>query len=329
MFLPNKACFDQEASYWLSVSSGVKITQQGLLFLNSPVVFGGATYACPHTVGALCQYENYTFLPCTDTPRTRLTDADPPFEAFWTAESGCAKTPSMYDFDVMPCDLQRGAAIVWSEGIISVQHDLDMNYWANLCTMCIMVWLIVNLGETISLLLEVSTHSHHHYTVGLCIVLLAILTLSTPIGIWATQDDLALYFVTIAYVLAYAAYHLKNPNTVDIIIGCMMLVVARFYQTNETPYMATFIFLIATRLVHKLHYSVWGEAAVPGQVWCVIRHAFMVADVVVIAMLYWMSYIPSFRSPLQAHMYLVGIFYAAFCLGSFISLHVIEKRRRA
>ena len=326
MFLPDKACFDEEARYWLSVSSGVKATQQGLLFLTSPVRFGGDTYACPHTIGALCQHQNYTFLPCTDAPSTRVTDASRPFDRFWTAETKCGKFPTLYAFDVTPCDLQRGATIVWSEGRVSVQYDLDMDYWTNLCVMGIMVWLIVNLGETISMLLEITADSHHHNTVILCVALLLIITFTTHTSMWATQNDLILYWATVAYVASYVAYHLLNPNTINVIIGCMMLVVARFYQTNETPYVPTFLFLIATRFVQKLHYSLLNRATLPGRLWWIVKHAFMVADASVFAMLYSMAYMPAFESPLQAYMRLTGIVYAAYCLGSFVSDYVIHRQ---
>lgn len=328
MFLPEKACFDEEARYWLSVSSGVKITKQGLLFLSSPVLFGKApSYPCLHSIGALCQTDNYTFFPCTDSPRTRVTDATPPFNAFWIAETAaCSKRPTLYAFDVLPCDLQHGTTVLWSEGRIAVQHSMDMSYWANIGAMCIMVWLIVNLGETISLLLDVSNNSHHHTTVVLCLILCTIVFIDTPLSLWATASDLALYRATIIYVIAYSGYHVYNPNTIDVIVGCMMLVVARFYQTNETPYMATFLFLLAARLVHKLYHSMWGKQPLPGRAWCVIRHCFMAADVALFLLLFFSSYVPSFRSPLQAHMCLIGILYAAFCLGSFISLDGIRRQ---
>ena len=324
MFLPDKTCFDHEARYWLSVSSGVKITQQGMLFLSSPVRFGGDTHACPHTIGALCQHQNYTFLPCTDMPSTRVTDAAPPFDRFWTAEASCGKLPTLYAFDILPCDLQSGTTIVWSDGLVSVQHDLDMDYWANLFVMGIMVWLIVNLGEAISLILEITADSHHHNTVVLCAVLLCIIVLTTELSMWATQSDLILYWATVAYVASYAVYHLWNPNTINVIIGCMMLVVARFYQTNETPYVPTFLFLIATRFVQKAHFTLRGKATLPGRCWWCIKHAFMAADAAVFGLLYGMAYIPAFRSPLQAYMHLMGIAYAAYCLGSFISAYVVR-----
>ena len=44
MILPNKRCFDSDALYWLSTSSGVKITQQGFLFLDSPVILNAPSY---------------------------------------------------------------------------------------------------------------------------------------------------------------------------------------------------------------------------------------------------------------------------------------------
>ena len=127
---------------------------------------GGQTYPCPRTLGALCRHHNYTFLPCTQTPRTMITDAPPPFHEFWVAETKCAKYQTLYDFDVLPCDLTNGASILWSDGHVSVQHDQDMAHWPNLCVLLIMVWLIINLGESIALILEVKgSERHHHNTV--------------------------------------------------------------------------------------------------------------------------------------------------------------------
>lgn len=325
MFLPDQACFDNTALYWLSVSSGVKITQQGFLFLDGPVIHGGQTYPCPRVLGALCQYQNYTFLPCTDQPRTMLTDAPPPFDTFWQTEAPCGKTPSLYALDVTPCDLVQGTSIVWADGVISVQHDLDMGYWTNLITMIAMIWLIINLGETIALILEVSHDSHHHSTVLLCLLLLAVLLINTPNGLWATSDDVVIYWSTVAYVAAYALYHVQNPNTVNVIVGCMILVASRWYQTNENPYTGTFLFIIATRWVQKAHYVAWGKATLEGTAWAYARILFMVADAALAALLFVCAYAPAFPQHAQAHMYLLGMAYTAYCLGSFISYYVRLK----
>jgi len=311
MLLPNKQCFDSESLYHLSISSGVKITQQGFLFFTSPVNMPTPSYACPRTLGALCAYDNYTFLPCTDTPLTRVTDAPPPFERFWRNEAPCGKLPSLYDFHVTPCDLRKGTSMVYSEGRIAIQHDMDMDYWASMATLLIMMWLIVNLGEAMALILEVEgTTPHNHSTVALCIVLMAIVASNTPAEVWTTRGDYALYCCTMVYIALYSVYHLSNPNTVSVIVGCLLLVSSRFYQTNETPYVVTFLFLIAARLVQK---ALRKDAGLS-----LSRCAFMIADVALFVLLYVLSFMPSHPAT-QAHLYLLGTLFPAACLGAFVA----------
>jgi hypothetical protein len=328
MLLSNPTCFDERSLYWLSVSSGVRINQNGFMFFNSPVYMPqGTSYPCPRTLDGLCQQGNYTFLPCSSAPRTMVTDAPPPFDKFWKAETKCYKTPSMYHFDIMPCDLRSGTSIVWSEGVVSVQHDLDLNYWTNLFVLLIMVWLIVNLGESMALILEVKGSTpHNHNTVVLCIALVALIASNTPDGFWATHHDITLYWCTIGYIGLYALYHIENRNTVNVIIGCMMLVSARFYQTNETPYVATYLFLIATRFIQKFYYALWGKSDLQGQHWLYIRYFYMAADAALFVLLYIFSFIPAFHEPAQAHLYLLGLLFSAFCLGSFIANYVRSKQ---
>jgi hypothetical protein len=325
MHLANKPCFDDQSLFWLSVSSGVRITQQGFLFLSSPAIHGPETYPCPRTLGALCAHGNYTFLPCTDSPRTMLTDAPPPFDRFWAAETRCAKIPTLYNFDVLPCDLRNGASVLWANGVVSVQYDRDLAYWPNLFVLLIMVWLIVNLGESIALILEVKgSERHHHSTVALCVALVLIVGFNTPSELWATREDWWLYWGTIVYIGAYALYHLENPNTINVIVGCMVLVSARFYQTFETPYAATFLFLTATRLVQKLY----GVPTLKGALWAYARAGFMLADAGMFIALYSLAFVPAFGEVVQAHLYLEGLLFAAWCLGSFVAGFVRSKARK-
>ena len=328
MLLNNRACFDEHSLYWLSISSGVRINQNGFLFFNSPVYMPpDTTHPCPRVLGALCQHNNYTFLPCTQRPLTSVTDASPPFDSFWKSEYKCAKRPSMYDFHIMPCDLRHGTSIVWANGTVSVQYDLDLNYWANLSVLLIMVWLIVNLGESIALILEVKgSVPHHRNTVVLCVILVSIIISNTPDGFWATYNDIVLYWCTVGYICAYSVYHMENRNTINVIIGCMMLVSARYYQTNETPYVATYLFLISTRLVQKAYYAIWGKSDLQGQGWQIVRLVFMGADVALFVLLFIFSFIPSFRSTTQAYLFLLGILFASYCLGSFIANYVKVKQ---
>ena len=328
MLLTNRPCFDEQSLYWLSVSSGVRISQNGFLFFDSPVYMPTVnTHPCARALDALCRHQNnYTFLPCTDHPLTRVVDAPPPFDGFWTAEASCAKRPSLYEFHITPCDLRRGTSIVYANGQISVQRDLDLDYWANLGVLLIMVWLIINLGESIALILEVrGSAAHNHNTVVLCMALMSIIIGNMPDGFWATYNDILLYWCTVGYIGLYSLYHVKNRNTINVIVGCMMLVSARYYQSNETPYAATYLFIISTRFIQKCHDSFWGKADAKGATWFVVRHVFMGADVALFVALYIIAFVPSFRDPVQAHLYLLGILFSAFCLGSFVANYVRAK----
>jgi hypothetical protein len=213
---------------------------------------------------------------------------------------------------------------------VSVQYDLDLNYWANMLVLLIMLWLIVNLGESIALVLEVKgSAAHNHNTVVLCLVLVAILVQDTPDGFWATYNDIVIYWFAVAYVVAYALYHMQNRNTINVIIGCMILVAGRYYQTNETPYVATFLFLIAARVIQKLYYTLWGKSDVPRPGLAVRaagvhrrRHRPVLAHVRLLLH-------PLLPTPIQAHLYLLGILFAAHCLGSFIAHYVKTKHALA
>jgi len=256
-----------------------------------------------------------------------VTDAPPPFESFWLSESKCAKRPSLYDFHVTPCDLLHGTSIVWSNGQISVQPNLDLDYWSNLFVLMIMGWLIVNLGESIALVLEVKGSTpHHHNTIVLCVALMSIIVAKTPDGFWATYNDIVLYWCIVGYIGIYTLYHIENKNTINVIIGCMMLVSGRYYQTNETPYIPTYLLIIASRFIQKCYYSWWGKADVKGQIWIYIRYVFMAADAALFVLLYLFAFIPSFHEPTQAHLYLLGILFSAFCLGSFVANYVKSKQ---
>jgi hypothetical protein len=288
------------------------------------------THPCPRALDGLCRHNNYTFLPCTQQPVTSVNDAPPPFDYFWRAEAKCFKQPSLYGFDIVPCDLRHGTSIVWANGMVSVQYDLDLSYWANMFVLLIMLWLIINMGESIALILEVKGSApHNHNTVILCVVLMSIIVSNTPDGFWATHRDIVLYWYTVGYIGAYSIYHMQNRNTINVIIGCMMLVSARYYQTNETPYVATYLFLVATRVIQKLYYTFWGKTDSQDQCWQYVRLVFIGADIALFGLLYTFSFIPSFRCPEQAYLYLLGILFASFCLGSFIANYVRIKQTPA
>jgi len=327
MHIFKKTCFDEDALYWLSTSSGVRVTDQGFLFLDETILMNGPSYPCPRVLGALCQFENYTFLPCTASPLTRVTDAQPPFDKFWYNEPNCQKMPSLYDMHITPCDLQRGTSLLWANGTIMVQFDTNMNDWACLFSLLIMIWLIVNLGETLALIMEVkNAKAHNHSTVILSIILTVIVIMGTQPSIWVTDNDLLLYWCTLIYIWLYCLYHLKNPNTVNIIIGCLILISARFYQTNETPYVETFLFLIAARLSQKVYLNLALRKTEVGYCcWTCARYAFMLIDLALFVLLYLFAVIPSHKEQIEAHLELLGILYSSILLGIFSARYAHSK----
>ena len=330
MFIEPRRCFDETALYWLSTSTGVKITQQGFFYYNTPITHTAETYACPRYLGALCNHSTTLFLPCTRDPVVPVSDVQPPFDQFWRWESACRKTPTLSDeYDVMPCDLQRGTMLLWSEGRLSVQYELELPYWPNLVMLLIIIWLVINMGESIALVLEVEgTKAQNHNTAVLCLVLVSLVAAYTPSGTWVTHEESALYWLVFSYIVAYSLYHLRNTNTINVIVGCLILVSSRMYQGHETPYVAVLLFLIATRFVQKMVFSDWHSMISKSfeDNWFLwVRLCFMVLDVALFVVYYMYAFEPSIQDPVQAQLYIVGLLFTAAGLGVMVGMYVRQK----
>ena len=309
-------CFQDRALYWLSVSSGVRINQYGMFFFHSPVLHGGASFPCSRVDDGLCEAGNYTFFPCTAMPRTFVSDAPPPFERLWHDEAKCAKYPSYTHFDVMPCDLaERDTTILWADNQISIYYDTDVPKWPRLAIGLIMVWLVINLGESVALLLEAEgSRPQNQVTSGLCLVLVVLIAWYTPVDvIYATANERVVYWFVIVYILLYSAYHVKNPNTINVIVGCMLLVTSRVYQSAETPYVPSFMFIISARLVQKFFLQKHQEAN--DHLYSMVRSLFMLMDVAMLCAQYYVGFSDTYQDTLQAPLCAIGVFFSAFCLG--------------
>jgi len=310
-------CFQDRALYWLSVSSGVRINQYGMFFFHTPVLHSGdSAFACERSIDGLCETANYTFFPCTTMPRTFVSDAPPPFEKLWYDEAKCSKYPSYTHFDVMPCDLAgRDTTILWADGQISIHYNTGVPHWPKLAIGLIMVWLVINLGESVALLLEVDgSRPQNHVTSSLCLVLVFLIVLYTPVDVvYVTHNERLVYRFVLAYIFSYSVYHIRNPNTINVIVGCMLLVTSRVYQTAETPYVPSFMFMIAARLVQKAFLQKHQEP--DSHSYSVARFAFMLLDVVMLVAQYQVGFADTFRDTLQAPLCVVGLFFSAFCLG--------------
>ena len=324
MRIPPRDCFDGHALYWLSVSSGVRINEQGFTFYDSPVRHTTTSYDCPRTLGALCSYgSNYSFFRCTDFPTTMTNDAPPPFHRLWQAEGCRGKMPTLNHFDVTMCDLKDGTAIIWADNRLSVQYSMDMPYWPMLLVSLVVIWLVINMGESIASILRVKgADSYGKVTSALCVVLVLTVFFSTPLALWITERERWIYFFAIFYILAYSAFHLINPHTVNVIVGCLILVTARFYQQHDTPYAAGFLFCIATRFVQKACVTNFsGE----DDLYQVTRIGFMAMDAVFFYLIYSESLQRAFYDPMHGVLCLLGVLYTAWVVGKVLAEFIAER----
>ena len=332
MFLEPRPCFDETALYWLSMSSGVKITQQGFYYYNSPITHATKTYTCPRVLGALCNHTDTVFLPCTSEPLIPVADVPPPFDRIWRWESQCRKVPHLRsEYHITPCDLQRGTMLLWSEGQLSVQYEMELPYWPNLIMLLVIIWLVINLGESIALVLEVDgTKAQNHSTSILCLALVIMICVYTPLETWITREETLLYWLVVAYIIAYSLYHIKNTNTINVIVGCLVLVSSRMYQGHETPYVAALLFLIATRFVQKVVFSEWGRlfsAPLQDDWFMWVRLCYMTLDITLFVLYYMYAFEPSIQDPLQAQLYVVGLLFAAVGLGVMVGVFAKERNK--
>ena len=316
-YLEPYACFQDTALYWLSVSSGVRINQYGMFFFTAPVIHSGTSYACPRIVDGLCQSGNYTFFPCVNYGRTFVDSAPEPFAHLWYDEAKCRKMPSFSHFDVMPCDLiNQDTTILWSDGVISVIYDMDIPYWPKMAISLIMVWLVINLGESVALLLEMKgSKPQNHITSVLCLILVVLIVCCTRANIiYVTSQERYVYWYVIAYILLYSIYHIKNPNTINVIVGCMLLVTSRLYQSAETPYVLSLLFLIVARLVQKVFVRKDG-CNDDDPLYTAARYGFMLMDAGMFIAQYQVGLSNAYEDTLQAPMYATGFLFTAICLG--------------
>jgi hypothetical protein len=318
MHLPARQCFDREALHWLSISSGVRITQQGFTFYDTPVHHGGTSFECPRTRGALCSHgRSYTFLRCTDIPETMANEAPAPFHQLWQMEGCTGRVPTPNRFDVMPCDLRDGTALIWSDNRISVHYRMDVPYWPMLLISLIVVWLVINMGESVASILRVKgADSSGKGTSALCLVLVITVCMHTPTDLWVTDREYWTYNLVVFYILAYSAYHIVNPHTVNVIVGCLVLVTARFYQHNDTPYAAGFMFCVAARFVQKAYSTHFSGL---DNVYQCTRVGFMVLDAIFFMLIYTESLQNAFADSMHGPLCLVGVLFAAFVVGKLLA----------
>jgi hypothetical protein len=295
-----------------------------MVFYDSPVSHTTESYECPRTLDALCAHRsNYSFFRCTDTPFTMANDAPPPFDRLWQMEGCRGKLPALHHFDVMTCDLKEGTSVIWSNNRVSVQYNMDLPYWPMLLISLIVVWLVINMGESVASILRVKgADSYGKVTSALCVVLVITIVSCTPAELWVTDRERWIYIFTVIYILGYSAYHLINPHTVNIIAGCLVLVTARFYQHYDTPYAAGFLFCIATRFIQKVYVTTFSG---DDDFYQYIRIGFMVLDFILFYLIYHESLRNAFHDPMHGQLCLVGVLFSAWVAGKILAELITRK----
>ena len=252
-------------------------------------------------------------------PFTMANDALPPFDRLWKMEGCRGKIPTLDQFDVMTCDLQEGTAIIWADNRISVQYSMDVPYWPMLLISLIVVWLVINMGESIASILKVrGADSYGRVTSALCLVLATTIIFTTPLELWVTDMEFWIYIFTIIYVISYSAFHLINPHTVNVIVGCLVLVTSRFYQHHDTPYAAGFLFCIATRFIQKAYVTCFSGGG-EDTLYQYTRIGFMVLDVILFSLIYSASLQNAFHDEMHGILCLVGVLYSAWIVGKILA----------
>jgi hypothetical protein len=229
--------------------------------------------------------------------------------------------PSYHSFDVMPCDLvNQDTTILWSDGRVSVVYDTDIPYWPRMAISLILVWLVINLGESVALLLEMKgSKPQNHITSTLCLILVALVVGYTSTNVvFVTAAERWLYWYVIVYIVLYSVYHFKNPNTINVIVGCLLLVTSRVYQSAETPYVLSLLFLVIARLAQKffMRKDKWDSANGDYDgAYSLVRYGFMCMDGVMFIAQYNVGLSNAYNDTLQAPMYATGFLFTALCLG--------------
>jgi hypothetical protein len=143
-----------------------------------------------------------------------------------------------------------------------------------------------------------------------------------------TQEERALYWFVVTYIVLYSLYHIKNTNTISVIVGCLILVSSRMYQTHETPYVGCLLFLIAARFVQKIIFSEWSKLLSMDNWFLWVRLSYMALDVVLFTLCYLFAFQPSIQDPLQAHLYIIGLLFPAVCMGVMVGAFAKERGAR-
>lgn len=290
----------------LDTSHGVRIGHRGLHFYDHHVHMAGHGRRCRRAHNALCELEDGSLV---------MPSASPRFKAGLGSCEGWGRTLVRQNvYDISMCDIVSGTNLIWvptNGGRLWQQHDMGLGHWY-IFTALIVLFLVLSLGQNIaSILGDKDAETHPLATEILCLGQCCILTLQhNPYHVFLTTHDRMMFAVFTAYILLYLVRHCFelvqacHVFTLNVITATLVLVTARLYGSFETPYAPIFVFLLASRMWHKIIDSRG-----------TIERLSVAVDTLVLALYWRVGFRPSFWHSDTADIYGTALFTICFCTG--------------
>lgn len=290
----------------LDTSHGVRVGHRGLHFYNHHVHMALHGRRCKRVHNALCELDDGSLV---------MPQASPRFKAGLGKCDGWGRTLVMQNvYDISMCDIASGTNLIWVHrdgGLLWLQHDMGLGHWY-IFTALIVLFLVLSLGQNIaSILGDKDAETHPLATEILCLAQCCIVTLQqNPYHVFLTTHDQMMFAVFTAYVLLYVVRHCFELTqeghvfTLNVITATLILVTARLYGSFETPYAPIFIFLLTSRMWHKIIDSRGS-----------IEQLTIAVDSLVLALYWRVGFRPSFWHTDSADIYGAALFTICFCTG--------------
>ena len=295
----------------LDTSKAVRISARGLHFYDHEIYPRSDPIPCRRAPDCLC-----IMAPANKA----FPESSPPRYSFGATQCGSSSASrvivedqTVYDLSV--CDLVTAQAdVIWRDGMIYVDSDLQLPDWAYIITALAVLFLVISLGQNIARIMgDEHAVTQPKITEAVCVGLaLLLMGINDPMRVFVSLHDRIMLAVTASYLLlitARQAFQLvfePYVYTFNVITASLMLVTARLYCSFETPYATIFLVLLLTRLFHKVN----SRAVKP------IDRFAISSDCLLVALHYRLSFRPSFWDHQCAAIYATAIGVACYTAGA-------------
>lgn len=294
-------------------SLALRVSSRGMHFYDHDVRPAAIGEPCTRSAVALCALRGGSLVfPELDPPRYSAINAS----RCGTESAGRAVIANTSIYDISVCDLFQGQLdVIYWRGNLHFDYNLYLPEWAYILTAGAVLYLVVSLGQNIARIMgDKQAVTMPILTEIVCVGILVLLgALHDPGRIFVAQHDFEMYCIVLGYIIAYLLRHAfelvmeKHVYTFNVITATLLLVTSRLYCSFETPYTTLFLFLLLTRLFHKLH----AANKTPVEMFTIA------ADALLIALQYRFSFRPSFWDPQAAPVYATSIALACYAIGAY------------